>query len=88
MSCGKLRISGHFCLFSASLPSQYRYLPAGSVSDGLCRIEPMLLPVCEALCQRNRQGDFHQGDETRWLVFAKVGTIPSFPHARYNTLTS
>ena len=47
-------------------------LPAGTVNDGLCRIEPMLLPVYEALCQRNRQGDFHQGDETRWLVFAQV----------------
>ena len=47
-------------------------LPAGTVNDGLCRIEPMLLPVYEALCQRNRQGDFHQGDETRWLVFAQL----------------
>jgi transposase len=32
----------------------------------------MLRPVYEAMCQRNRQGDFHQGDETRWLVFAPV----------------
>jgi transposase len=44
-------------------------LPAGTVNDGLQRIEPMLRPIYEAFCQRNRQGDFHQADETRWLVF-------------------
>jgi transposase len=44
-------------------------LPAGTVNDGLQRIEPMMRPIYEALCQRNRQGDFHQADETRWLVF-------------------
>jgi transposase len=45
-------------------------LPAGTIHDGLRRIEPMLQPIYEALCERNRQGDFHQADETRWLVFA------------------
>jgi len=45
-------------------------LPAGTINDGLQRIEPLLRPIYEALCQRNRQGDFHQADETRWLVFA------------------
>jgi transposase len=44
-------------------------LPAGTINDGLQRIEPMLHPIYEAFCQRNRQGDFHQADETRWLVF-------------------
>ena len=44
-------------------------LPAGTVNDGLQRIEPMLRPIYEAFCERNRQGDFHQADETRWLVF-------------------
>lgn len=44
-------------------------LPAGTVNDGLQRIEPMLQPIYEALSERNRQGDFHQADETRWLVF-------------------
>ncbi len=29
----------------------------------------MLQPIYEAFCERNRQGDFHQADETRWLVF-------------------
>jgi len=44
-------------------------LPAGTVNDGLKRIEPMLTPIYEALRARNRQGEFHQADETRWRVF-------------------
>jgi transposase len=44
-------------------------LPGGTINDGLKRIEPMLQPIYEAFAQRNRQGDFHQADETRWLVF-------------------
>jgi transposase len=44
-------------------------LPAGTINDGLQRIEPMLRPIYEAFCMRNRQGDFHQADETHWLVF-------------------
>jgi transposase len=44
-------------------------LPAGTVNDGLQRLEPLMQPIYEAFCQRNRQGDFHQADETRWLVF-------------------
>ena len=48
-------------------------LPGGTINDGLQRIEPMLQPIYEAFCQRNRQGDFHQADETRWLVFVRFG---------------
>jgi len=44
-------------------------LPAGTINDGLQRIEPMLRPIYEALRERNRRGGFHQADETRWLVF-------------------
>jgi transposase len=44
-------------------------LPAGTINDGLRRIEPMLGPIYEALLSRNRLGRFHQADETRWLVF-------------------
>lgn len=47
-------------------------LAAGTVNEGLRRIEPMLTPIYEALCQRNREGEIHQGDETRWLVFAHL----------------
>jgi transposase len=48
-------------------------LPAGTINGGLQRIEPMMQPIYEAFCQRNRQGDFHQADETRWLVFVLLG---------------
>jgi transposase len=44
-------------------------LPAGTINDGLRRIEPLMQPIYEALRERNRQGGFHQADETRWLVF-------------------
>jgi hypothetical protein len=44
-------------------------LPAGTVNDGLKRIEPMLGPIYEALLKRNREGGLHQADETRWLMF-------------------
>ena len=44
-------------------------LPAGTVNDGLQRIEPMLRPIYEAFLERNRLGGYHQADETRWLVF-------------------
>jgi len=40
-------------------------LPAGTINDGLQRIEPMLQPIYEVFCQRNRQGDFHQAGEER-----------------------
>jgi transposase len=44
-------------------------LPAGTINDGLRRIEPLLHPIYEAMLERNRRGEFHQADETRWLVF-------------------
>jgi len=47
-------------------------LPAGTINDGLKRIEPMLQPIHEAFLERNRLGGFHQADETRWLVFVLV----------------
>ena len=44
-------------------------LPAGTVNDGLQRIEPMLHPIYEAFCNGIGWARFHQADETRWLVF-------------------
>jgi transposase len=44
-------------------------LAAGTVTDGLQRLELLLRPIYEAIKQRNPQGDLHQGDETRWRVF-------------------
>ena len=44
-------------------------LAAGTVTDGLQRLELLLRPIYEAIKQRNPRGDLHQGDETRWRVF-------------------
>lgn len=51
-------------------------LSAGTVTDGLRRWEPLFRGLSEALSARSRQSAFHQGDETRWLVFVdKEGKI-------------
>jgi transposase len=44
-------------------------LAAGTVTDGMQRLELLLRPIYEAIKQRNPRGDLHQGDETRWRVF-------------------
>ena len=44
-------------------------LAPGTVTDGLSRLEVLLGPIYEAIQERNRLGDLHQGDETRWPVF-------------------
>jgi transposase len=44
-------------------------LAPGTVTDGLQRLEVLLRPIYQALRARNRQGDLHQADETRWPVF-------------------
>jgi transposase len=44
-------------------------LAPGTVTDGLERLEVLLRPIYQALRERNRQGDLHQADETRWPVF-------------------
>jgi len=44
-------------------------LAPGTVTDGLQRLEVLLRPIYEALQERNRHGDLHQADETRWPVF-------------------
>jgi len=61
--------AGHGRRDHSHLPVEEEFvaLPEESL---ICPIEPMLQPIYEALCERNRQGNFHQADETRWLVFA------------------
>jgi transposase len=44
---------------------------AGTVTDGLQRLEPLFGPIMEALLKRNRQSHYKQADETRWLVFVE-----------------
>jgi transposase len=46
-------------------------LAAGTITDGLQRLEPLFRPIMEALLQRNRQSHYKQADETRWLVFVE-----------------
>ena len=42
---------------------------AGTVGDGLKRLEPLFQPLHKALLKRNAQSAFAQADETRWMVF-------------------
>lgn len=50
---------------------------AGTVAGGLQRLEPLFVPLYEALIARQRQAGYWQGDETPWRVFVdqegKVG---------------
>jgi transposase len=46
-------------------------LAAGPVTDGLQRLEPLWVPILEALHNRNRLSHYKQADETRWLVFVE-----------------
>src|SRR4051812_22340058 len=48
------------------------HLAAGTVTDGLQRLEILLRPIYEALKERNPHGDLHQADETRWRVFVAL----------------
>jgi len=47
-------------------------LAGGTVTDGLRQLEVLLRPIYQTLRQRNPQGEFHQGDETRWRVFVAL----------------
>jgi transposase len=42
---------------------------AGTVADGLKRLEPLFQPLYEALLTRNAASAFAQADETRWMIF-------------------
>src|SRR5438552_2582951 len=46
-------------------------LAAGTITEGLQRLEPLFKPIMEALLKRNRQSHYKQADETRWLVFVE-----------------
>ena len=55
------------------LLSQWRLfgldVAAGTVADGLRRLEPLFRPLYDALVVRNARSAFAQADETRWMVF-------------------
>lgn len=44
-------------------------LSAGTIAGGLQRLEPLFIPVYEALLARNALTPLAQADETRWMVF-------------------
>jgi transposase len=46
-------------------------LAPGTITDGLHRLEPLFAPIMEALRKHNREADYQQADETRWLVFVE-----------------
>ena len=46
-------------------------LAAGTIAAGFERLELLLEPIYQALVVRNRQGEFHQADETRWMVYVE-----------------
>jgi transposase len=46
-------------------------LSAGTIAAGFERLELLLEPIYQALLVRNRQGEFHQADETRWMVYVE-----------------
>jgi transposase len=46
-------------------------LAAGTVAGGLQRLEPLFVPLYEALIARQQQAGIWQGDETRWQVFVE-----------------
>jgi transposase len=46
-------------------------LAASTVNAGLQRLQPLFLPIYQALQERNRLSAYQQADETRWLVFVE-----------------
>jgi len=44
-------------------------LAAGTIADGLKRIEPLLAPIYAAIRARHVQSSYFHADETRWQVF-------------------
>ncbi len=47
-------------------------LPTGTITDSLCRIQPLLTPVYEAIAEYSLGEQQWHADETRWQVFEKV----------------
>ncbi|TWU33733.1 IS66 family transposase [Novipirellula artificiosorum] len=46
-------------------------LAAGTIAGGLKRIEPLLTPIYDAICDRQTKSNYFQADETRWKVFVE-----------------
>jgi transposase len=53
-------------------------LAAGTITDGLQRIVPLLQPLYELLSEHNRAQKHWHCDETRWRVFVKLANKANF----------
>ncbi len=52
------------------------HLAAGTIADGLKRIESLLTPIYEAIRAHQGGSTYYHADETRWKVFAeKAGKV-------------
>jgi transposase len=55
----------------AELRSRDLHLPAGTITDGLRKLVPLLQPLYQLLTEHNRTAQHWHCDETRWPVFVK-----------------
>ena len=55
----------------AELRSHDLNLSAGTITDGLKKLEPLFQPMYNLLVEHNREEKHWHCDETRWLVFVK-----------------
>lgn len=62
----------------AELRSHDLHLAAGTITDGLQKLVPLLQPLYERLVEHNRAEGHWHGDETRWLVFVKQADKAGF----------
>jgi transposase len=53
-------------------------LPAGTITGGLRKLEPLFQPLYEGMVEHNRQAEHWHCDETRWLVFEKQADKAGF----------
>ena len=63
--------SGQLIAPSSSFGCLGLSLAAGTINDGLRRIEPLFTPLYEAILARHVQSAYFQADETRWKVFVE-----------------
>jgi transposase len=62
----------------AELRSHDLQLPAGTITGGLKKIEPLFKPLYQLLAEHNRAADHWHCDETRWRVFVHLADKANF----------
>ena len=48
------------------------FLSQGTLTDGLKRLLPLLLPLCEVMVKKQLNDTHWHADETRWMVFESL----------------